>query len=96
MEGEAEGSLTAKGAQDAPGIGSKGTQGSQITIKSGKITATGGNMGAGIGGGYMGAGGTITITGSSTKVTANGGDKSDAAGIGCGKAGDGGTITITG
>ena len=92
LEGN-EGSLTAtaRDAWDAPGIGSKGTQGSHITIKSGKITANGGYQGAGIGGGNGGNGGTITISGGT--VTANGGYQ--GAGIGGGYKGAGGTIIIT-
>ena len=94
LEGN-EGSLTAtaRDAWDAPGIGSKGTQGSHITIKSGKITANGGYQGAGIGGGYFyGDGGTITITNGTVKATGVYG----GAGIGGGYLGAGGTITISG
>ena len=91
LEGN-EGSLTATGAWEAPGIGSKGTQGSHITIKSGKITANGGYQGAGIGGGNGGNGGTIIITNGTVKATGGKG----AAGIGGGYKGAGGTITISG
>ena len=93
LEGN-EGSLTAtaRDAWDAPGIGSKGTQGSHITIKSGKITANGGYQGAGIGGGNGGNGGTIIITNGTVKATGGKG----AAGIGGGYKGAGGTITISG
>ena len=92
IEESGTGSLIAKGAQNAPGIGSKGMQGSHITIKSGKITANGGYQGAGIGGGNGGNGGTITISGGTVTATAGGG----AAGIGGGYKGAGGTITISG
>ena len=56
------------------------------------MTATAGNQGAGIGGGYNGAGGAITISGGS--ATATGGYL--GAGIGGGYDGDGGTIEISG
>lgn len=56
------------------------------------MTATGGESGAGIGGGYRGVGGTVTIHGGT--VTATGGDY--GAGIGGGDYGHGGTVTING
>ena len=56
------------------------------------LQATGGNNGAGIGGGASGAGGKISITGG--KVTAPG--NNCGAGIGGGASGAGGTINITG
>ena len=59
---------------------------------TGKLTATGGPQGAGIGGGFKGVGGTIAINGGT--VTASGG--SSAAGIGGGSLGAGGEITISG
>lgn len=58
----------------------------------GSLSASGGAFGAGIGGGYMQNGGTITIHGGT--VRANGGDF--AAGIGGAYTGNGGTVTITG
>ena len=59
----------------------------------GTLTATGKSSAAGIGGGYLASGGTITIHGGN--VTANGGYS--AAGIGSGKdSRSGGTITIHG
>ena len=62
----------------------------------GKLSATGGDNAAGIGGGDKGAGGTITINGGA--VTANGGN--NGAGIGGGGGGTdggaGGTITVNG
>ncbi|MBQ9564044.1 MAG: hypothetical protein IJU98_00520 [Synergistaceae bacterium] len=73
----------------------------EITITGGKITATGGEAGAGIGGGYgqaqsnVGDGGKITITGGD--ITATGGSGYDAgAGIGGGRQGSGGEIIILG
>ena len=61
--------------------------------KKGKLTATGGNGGAGIGGGPMnGSGSDITISGG--EVNATGGN--DAAGVGGGLGGSGSDITISG
>ena len=67
-----------------------------LTLKddkeAGSLTATGGASAAGIGGGYLGDGRNITITGGT--VTATGGDS--GAGIGGGREGKGENITITG
>ena len=64
-----------------------------VTIDgNGSLEVNGGSYGAGIGGGFYGAGGAITITGGT--VTANGG--SYGAGIGGGAAGSSGDITIGG
>ena len=60
--------------------------------EAGSLTATGGFNSAGIGGGYLGDGKNITITGGT--VTATGG--SSGAGIGGGREGKGENITITG
>ena len=64
--------------------------------EAGSLTATGGFNSAGIGGGYLGDGKNITITGG--EVTASGGDNWDdcGAGIGGGNGGVGKNITITG
>ena len=59
--------------------------------EAGSLTATGGNNAAGIGGGYLGDGKNITITGGT--VNAAGGN---GAGIGGGREGKGENITITG
>ena len=59
---------------------------------NGKLIATGGDYGAGIGGGSKGNGSNITITGG--EVTATGGIS--ASGIGGGNKGNGSHITITG
>ena len=56
------------------------------------LTAKGGANAAGIGGGYMGSGGRVTISGGA--VTATGG--ASAAGIGGGSGGSGGRVTISG
>lgn len=60
--------------------------------EAGSLTATGGFNSAGIGGGYLGDGRDITITGGT--VTATGGRL--GAGIGGGSSGSGENITITG
>ena len=59
---------------------------------SGELTANGGYLGAGIGGGYEGDASDITITGG--EITANGGGC--GAGIGGGCEGSGSDITISG
>jgi hypothetical protein len=73
--------------------------GSTLTITSkygdgstrGTLNATGGHLGAGIGGGNSGSGGTITISGGTVNATGGYG----AAGIGGGCNGSGGNITIS-
>ena len=61
--------------------------------EAGSLTATGGFNSAGIGGGYLGDGKNITITGGTVNVT--GGDNG-GAGIGGGSSGSGENITING
>ena len=89
----------ARNVHSAAGIG--GTVNApfgDIMIKSGNVTAYGGNMGAGIGGGGMtitdnpAEGGNIGISGGT--VEAYGGSR--ACGIGSGAYGNGGTIDILG
>ena len=68
-----------------------------MTITGGKITATGGNGAAGIGGGagdkYTAVGGDGDVTISGGTITATGGNLASGIGGGC----DGnGTVTITG
>ena len=73
---------------------------------AGALTVTGGNWGAGIGGGNGGAGGTVTISGGTVNisggtVTVSGGTVTATgglygAGIGGGRDGNGGTVTISG
>ncbi|WP_029072486.1 Ig-like domain-containing protein [Kandleria vitulina] len=86
------GKLTAAAGSWNAGIGSgssdRGKTGT-VNIHGGSITATGGDNGAGIGGGY---GGVVNIYDGS--VTANGGD--GGAGIGGGYNRPGGTVTIYG
>ena len=60
--------------------------------EAGSLTATGGFNSAGIGGGYLGDGKNITITGGTVTATGN----EDGAGIGGGSSGSGENITITG
>ena len=59
---------------------------------TGKLTATGDTLQAGIGGGSGQSGGAITINGGTVNATGT----SQAAGIGGGYSGNGGTITING
>jgi len=63
-----------------------------LVIESGKVNATGGDSGAGIGGGNNSDGGTITITGGDVKASSN----VWGAGIGGGYTGAGGKIVISG
>lgn len=65
-------------------------KGGNVVICGGEITTTGGDYGAGIGGGYNAAGGTVIINGGIVK--ANGG--LNAAGIGGGDLGQGGDVII--
>ena len=60
--------------------------------KDGSLTATGGNYGAGIGGGYEGSGSNIAIEGGKVEASSVGG----GAGIGGGSLGSGSNITISG
>ena len=60
--------------------------------KDGSLTATGGNYGAGIGGGYGGSGSNIAIEGGKVEASSVGG----GAGIGGGSLGSGSNITISG
>jgi len=91
------GDLTAVGGSGygGAGIGGEGYEGGggTIIISGGKITAIGGYLSAGIGGGQLGKGGNITINGGI--VTADGG--SEAQGIGRGSGNDiPGMLTMNG
>ena len=96
------GSLKAEGGDCSAGIGSgkcyngECYNGENITITGGTVTATGGENGAGIGGGDYGSGENITITGGT--VTAAGGYYGAGIGGGSGGSGSGSgkNITITG
>ncbi len=86
------GKLVANGASDHAGIGGQNLKCGDIVINGGTVTATGGKYGAGIGGGYDGAGGNVTINGGT--VVAMGGTA--GAGIGGGSNRSGGKVTING
>ena len=98
------GSLNAEGGALSAGIGACYEEGTKnIIITGGTVTATGGDGGAGIGGGGFDGGGAenITITGST--VTATGGSAMGFGGAGIGGGSDGRNsdsngknITITG
>ena len=94
---ELDGTNTLKSGVDHAGLekNSDGNQG-KLTITdengNGKLIATGGDYGAGIGGSDRGNGSNITITGG--EITAIGGTK--GAGIGGGYFGNGNDITIAG
>lgn len=105
------GNITASGGIKAAGIGSGCNisasvhNGGTINIYGGNITANGGGGsrgGAGIGGGLLCDGGSITISGGTVNARGGGSGKDYGAGIGGGatdgnKMGAGaGTITITG
>ena len=60
--------------------------------KDGSLTATGGNYGAGIGGGYEGSGSNIAIEGGKVEASSVGG----GAGIGGGSLGSGSNIAVSG
>ena len=91
---ELDGTNTLKSGREHAGL--EKSKDGKLTILdengNGKLIATGGDYGAGIGGGSSGKGNDITITGG--KVTATGG--MFASGIGGGSFKDGNDITITG
>ena len=91
---ELDGTNTLKSGSDHAGLEKSGDGKLTITDENGngKLIATGGDYGAGIGGGSKGNGSNITITGG--EVTATGGIS--ASGIGGGNLGGGNNITITG
>ena len=95
VEIELDGNNELKSGTQSAGLEKNST--GTLTLKddnneAGSLTATGGFNSAGIGGGYLGDGKNITITGGT--VTATGG--SSGAGIGGGREGKGENITITG
>ena len=91
---ELDGTNTLKSGRGHAGL--EKSQDGKLTITdenaNGKLIATGGDYGAGIGGDDQGNGKNITITGG--EITATGG--SHGAGIGGGYYGNGNDITITG
>ena len=93
VEIELDGDNELKSGTQSAGLEKNST--GKLTLKddnneAGSLTATGGFNSAGIGGGYLGDGKNITITGGT--VTATGG--SSGAGIGGGSSGSGENITI--
>ena len=96
---ELDGENTVQGGYLRAGVEKNdGDSSGELTITDekgtdGSLKATGGDCGSGIGGGRLGSGSNITITGSA-EVTANGGTA--GAGIGGGDLGSGSNITIEG
>ena len=96
------GSLNAEGGALSAGIGgsyndysaNNGTK--NIIITGSTVTATGGDGGAGIGGGNGGAAENITITGSTVTATGDRGGAGIGGGAGESNRGNGNNITITG
>ena len=94
------GHVEAEGGYSAAGIGGgeEGDQDRPITIHGGYVRArgssdsSGSDGGAGIGGGYKGNGGTVTINGGTVYAYGN----RHSAGIGGGSEASGGTVTING
>ena len=99
-EGEGNVNLNVEGTNNVSSgdwhAGVEKSNGGKLTIGSesgeGKLTANGGEYGAGIGGGNRSGGSNITITGG--EITANGGH--GGAGIGGGNRSVGSNITISG
>ena len=85
------GASSLKSGANEPGVRVEGTDVLEIA-GDGSLRTTGGDYGAGIGGGYDTNAGIINISGGT--ITAKGGRES--AGIGGGDSGDGGHITISG
>ena len=102
VEIELDGDTVLKSGYDRAGL-EKNTSTGTLTLKddnqkddnqkAGSLTATGGDYGAGIGGGYKGNGKNITIKGGT--VNATGGDNG-GAGIGGGYEGSGSNVTVSG
>ncbi len=89
--GENTGKLIATGVENAAGIGGNKSDCGNITIHGGNVTATGGDYGAGIGGGFKGGSGSVTIHGGI--VNATGGWL--GAGIGGGNGSSTTSFTVT-
>ena len=93
VEIELDGDNELKSGTQSAGLEKNST--GTLTLKddnkeAGSLTATGGFNSAGIGGGYLGDGKNITITGGTVNATGN----EDGAGIGGGSSGSGENITI--
>ena len=98
---ELNGENTLKSGEDHAGL--EKNNGGSLTIadedKNGKLTAEGGDWGAGIGGGYEGNGNNIAISGGEIKATGGVGGAGIGGGDGGNSGGDGGNgnnITISG
>jgi|GEM_PF-2432364 len=96
IRGNDSSALIAIGGTNSAGIGASGdgvnpNQSGTIIMESGNIVAQGGKYGAGIGGGYLGDNGTVTV-GLTANVIASGNE--GGAGIGGGFGGGGGSINI--
>ena len=91
---ELDGTNTVQSGNTHAGVEKKGDGTLTITDenKDGSLTATGGNYGAGIGGGKDGSGSNITIEGGKVKAISG----SHGAGIGGGFGGSGSNIAIEG
>ena len=91
---ELNGTNTVQSGENHAGVEKKDNGTLTITDenKDGSLTATGGNYGAGIGGGYEGSGKGITIEGGEVKAIGG----SHGAGIGGGFGGSGSNIAIEG
>ena len=91
---ELNGTNTVQSGNTHAGVEKKGDGTLTITDenKDGSLTATGGNYGAGIGGGYEGSGSNIAIEGGKVEASSVGG----GAGIGGGSIGSGSGITVSG
>ena len=99
---ELDGDSTLKSGEDHAGL--EKNNGGSLTIadedKNGKLTAEGGDWGAGIGGGDEGNGNNIAISGGEVTAISGGEvtaiDGVEGAGIGGGAGGNGNNITISG
>jgi len=94
-----DGNVNATGGSCGAGIGGgrggdEGGYGGTVNITGGNVKATGGDNASGIGGGSEGNGGSVSISGKTTKVAATGGFC--GAGIGGGYDGSAGSVTIAG
>ena len=85
------GILSARGANEAPGIGSCAATTQNITIASGYVSATGGDFAAGIGSARNKSSSNIEISGGTVSATGGKG----AAGIGTGQNSSGGSVSAS-
>ena len=91
------GSLEVTGGTQGAAIGSSsGRDTSNIRIENGKITAVGGKLASGIGGGYGGKGTGIEITGGTLDVSVNTTGAAIGGNKGCDVTISGGTVTAKG